>query len=240
MAWTYANLRGNRVLARVRQDGTFDAHEGKVEVRYRPNDGRAYFASAANLVREAGAELLPDEHCAPADGVPKGAKDAQGAKGAAKVSKKAQAPAAARAGEWVAYADGACSGNPGPAGLGIVLVTPAGKIHEGREYLGTATNNIAELMAILRVLEATPADAPGVLIHTDSQYSIGVLSKGWKAKANQELIATIKAVLKKRPEVRLSYVPGHAGVPLNERADELAREAVKTGKSVEIVVEKPT
>jgi ribonuclease HI len=62
-------------------------------------------------------------------------------------------------------------------------------------------------------------------VHTDSQYAIGVLQKGWKAKANQELVARVRAVLATR-DVRLVYVPGHSGVPLNERADELARESI--------------
>jgi ribonuclease HI len=68
-------------------------------------------------------------------------------------------------------------------------------------------------------------------VHTDSQYSIGVLQKGWKAKVNQELIAKTKSLLAKRPQARLVYVPGHAGVPMNERADELAREAISRAKS---------
>jgi ribonuclease HI len=110
-------------------------------------------------------------------------------------------------------------------------VLPDGKVHEGYEYLGTATNNIAELTAILRALEAIPPQAPGSLIHTDSQYSIGVLSKGWKPKVNQELIAHVKKAMAARRGVRLVYVPGHAGVPLNERADELAREAIRVKKA---------
>ena len=73
---------------------------------------------------------------------------------------------------------------------------------------------------------ATPSGAAAV-VHTDSQYSIGVLTKGWKAKANQELIASVKSALAGRRGWHLRYVPGHAGVPLNERADELARQAVQ-------------
>jgi ribonuclease HI len=217
---------------------------GRVEIRYKPNDKKAYFAAASNLERDvASPGLLPDDHCGEATGVNDGtksaAKSASGATAQEKVrGKTAVLPAAARPGEWIAYADGACSGNPGPAGLGIVLISPDGKIHEGREYLGIGTNNIAELTGVLRVLEATPQEAEGILIHTDSKYAIGVLSQGWKAKANPELVATIRAALKRRSHVRLSYVPGHAGVPLNERADELAREAVKTGKSSALVLDK--
>ena len=73
---------------------------------------------------------------------------------------------------------------------------------------------------------ASPPDASGIVVHTDSQYAIGVLQKGWKAKVNQELVATTKRARGRRAGAQLVYVPGHSGVPLNERADELAREAV--------------
>jgi ribonuclease HI len=100
-------------------------------------------------------------------------------------------------------------------------------MHEGLEYLGEATNNVAELTAILRALEWLPRDVRAVIVHTDSQYAIGVLQKGWKAKANGALVARTKRVLEERG-ARLVYVPGHRGVPLNERADALAREAIAT------------
>lgn len=125
---------------------------------------------------------------------------------------------------FVSYTDGACSGNPGPAGLGLVLIGPEETLLEYSEPLGHATNNIAELTAILRALEKTPAGCE-ILIHTDSQYAIGVLTKAWKAKANQELIQTIKAKIKEKKLVSFKYVKAHAGIPLNEKADELARFA---------------
>jgi ribonuclease HI len=115
-----------------------------------------------------------------------------------------------------------------------VLVGPDGTIAEGFEYLGEGTNNIAELTGVLRAAEIVP-DGAAAVVHTDSQYAIGVLTKGWKAKANKELIASVKVVLARRQASgqswRIVYVPGHAGVPLNERADELAREAVRTRTS---------
>jgi ribonuclease HI len=103
-------------------------------------------------------------------------------------------------------------------------------MHEGLEYLGEATNNVAELTAILRAVEWIPADARAIVVHTDSQYAIGVLQKGWKAKANGELVTYAKRVVAERG-AKLVYVPGHQGVALNERADELAREAVTTRSS---------
>ncbi len=129
-----------------------------------------------------------------------------------------------------AYTDGACSGNPGPAGLGVVLSHGAHQF-ELSEYLGEATNNIAELTAILRVLEYSADKQAPVLVHTDSKYAIGVLTQGWKAKANQVLIETIRKALRAVQKVSLKYVPGHAGIEKNERADVLARQAITTRHS---------
>jgi ribonuclease HI len=221
MPWKEAMLRGQRVLARVQADGSLAAEAGRVEIRYRPTDAKAYRAAVGNLVVAAGAALQPDDACVPASAAPDGPT-------APAAAKKAKAPThAVPADAWIAYTDGACSGNPGPAGSGVVLVAPGGKMHEGLEFLGSATNNVAELTAILRALEWIPADARAIVVHTDSQYAIGVLQKGWKAKANGELVAKAKRVVEARG-ARLVYVPGHAGVPLNERADALAREAISS------------
>jgi ribonuclease HI len=239
MPWVDAILKGQKVLARARGDGTFDAQGGRVEVRYRPNDGRSYRASVANLTIPEGARTYDDAHCGPAEATdaakkrPTGsgggpASGASGRREDSRSSSSSPAPRTSDASAWVAYTDGACSGNPGPAGLGVVVVPPRGSPAEGYEFLGTATNNIAEVTAILRAVEAIPADGRSILVHTDSKYAIGVLTQGWKAKANGELIAKTKAALKGRP-IRMIYVPGHAGVPLNERADELAREAIRSG-----------
>ena len=66
-----------------------------------------------------------------------------------------------------------------------------------------------------------------VLVHTDSSYTIGVLSKGWKAKKNVELIAKTRALVAGFANLKFQWVPGHSGVVENERCDELARAAVK-------------
>ena len=224
MPWIKALLRGQQVLARVKADGTFDAQGGRVEIRYKATDTKAYRAGAGNLERVAGAVLIADDAVVAGESAP--SKEERSAARKADAAKAAAAPGAVPADAWKVFADGACSGNPGPAGLGIHMISPDGRtMHDGFEYLGEATNNIAELTAILRAAELLP---PGVnaVVHTDSQYSIGVLTKGWKAKANKELIAQVKTALASRKGWRIVYVPGHAGVPGNERADELAREAV--------------
>jgi ribonuclease HI len=111
-----------------------------------------------------------------------------------------------------------------------VLVSPDGQRGEGFEFLGEATNNVAELTAILRALEWAPALAAGLVVYTDSTYAIGVLQKGHKARVNQDLVERTREQKRAR-SAHLEYVPGHRGVALNERADELAREAIELRKS---------
>lgn len=232
MPWVVAELRGQRVFARCAEDGALASTGGRVEIRYKPTDGRAYQAAAANLAVVSPAKVLPDDHCAPGEAVSR-TKDPKEAKKTAAAKTATTSAAALPADAFIAYTDGACSGNPGPAGLGVVLTSPDGARHEASEYLGAATNNVAELTAILRALEAV-APERALVVHTDSQYAIGVLTKGWKAKANVELVAKTVALVKGRRGLRLVYVPGHAGVPLNERADELARLAVSTRQSTRL------
>lgn len=240
MPWVRAILRGQKVYARADASGALVAEGGRVEIRYKPSDGRLYQARADNL-EIADPTPLPDDTCAPAEAVQK-----PEAKGAATKSAKSGAGATSAPqvapvppGSVIVYADGACSGNPGPAGLGVVVIDGPRRV-EISEYLGQGTNNIAELTAVLRALGEIEADRP-MVIHTDSQYTIGVVQKGWKAKANQELVAELRRALSTRTKTRLAYVPGHAGVLLNERADALAREAVSARKTRREVYEsKPT
>ncbi len=125
------------------------------------------------------------------------------------------------------FTDGASSGNPGPAGLGVVLLWK-GRRREIREFLGTATNNEAELRAVLVALQAIRRPELPVEIRTDSEYVIGVLAGGHKVKANVDLVADIHAAMKRFANLSFSKVPAHAGVEGNERADALAREAIRT------------
>lgn len=215
-------LRGARVFARVDERGALaGGSDGRVEVRYKAQDSRAYRAGVRNLEPIAGEELLPDDACASA---------APPAPRAKAERAQASAPQKHPDGTIIVYADGACSGNPGPAGVGVVIQDERGR-HELSHYLGEGTNNIAELSAILEAAKAIEARERPLRIHTDSKYAIGVLSLGWKAKANAELVALVKQALASFSDVKLIHVPGHAGVVLNERADALAVQAVKSGES---------
>ena len=121
----------------------------------------------------------------------------------------------------VIYTDGACSGNPGPAGIGVVM--RCGEHQKVvSEYIGVATNNIAELMAIQRALELIKSPQRPILLHTDSAYAIGILTKEWKAKSNQDLVSQIRQQMAQFPKLTLVKVTGHSGVPDNELADQLA------------------
>lgn len=222
-------LRGTRVLARCNDDGSLVAPGGKVEIRYKPNDTRAYAASVGNLEPIASAALLPDADFPAAEPAPSRVSTVPGKKSAEKkaaIIRSGDLPSRPVPGGVLVYADGACSGNPGPAGIGVVALMDDVRF-ELSEFLGEGTNNIAELTAIQRAADLVPDPAMPVLIMTDSSYAIGVLSKGWKAKANIELIARVKKALARLSSWELGYVPGHAGVPLNERADTLAVNAVR-------------
>lgn len=233
MAWRKMLLRGQKVLARCNDDGSLLSQGGRVEIRYRPNDGRSYAASARNLQPLDPAELLPDDHCGPAERPETSRQSASPSSGNAKSGKTnatsssepSSAPTQPEPGMILAYADGACSGNPGPAGLGVVMLWEDHR-RELSEYLGQGTNNIAELTAILRAAEAAREIGLPLRLYTDSSYSIGVLVKGWKAKKNTELVAAAKDALRKLDDVRLYHVRGHMGAALNERADDLAVQAV--------------
>jgi len=124
------------------------------------------------------------------------------------------------------FTDGAASGNPGPAGIGVVM--RFGKYQkEISEYIGLATNNIAELKAIQAGLQAVKKTDLPVLIFTDSRYAYGVLTLGWKAKANREMVQSIKKKMMKFKNLKIVKIKGHAGDEGNERADFLATSAIK-------------
>src|SRR5688572_6003858 len=142
MPWRTAILRGTRILARCDEAGALVSDGGRVEIRYKPGDGKAYRAALANLQVDPAAPIHPDAYCG--EGAPVEAKPIKAVGTSA--SKSSAKPAASHGatptthGAIFAYTDGACSGNPGPAGLGVVLVTPESR-RELSEYLGIGTNN---------------------------------------------------------------------------------------------------
>ena len=229
MPWAPHRLRDAEVYARVDESGRLVADgTGRVEVVYKPAAGaKVYRAAAANLAPVPGRPTLELDVSAPPEAprpaTPPGRTGASAPRAAApRKLAYAHTPAEGAVQVWT---DGACTGNPGPAGLGVVVLDGSDR-KEVSEYLGHGTNNIAELTAVLRGLDLVADRDRPVLVYTDSSYSIGVLSMGWKAKANVELVAEIKDAIRRFADVRFVKVPGHAGVPENERCDELARAAI--------------
>lgn len=125
------------------------------------------------------------------------------------------------------WTDGACKGNPGPMGIGMLLLNEKEVIvRQWSRHLGQGTNNIAELMAILEGAKfCVNQKLDKVTLYTDSQYSIGVLSLNWKAKANVELIKEIKNTLAGIKELTFIHVRGHQNVKYNDYVDRLASTA---------------
>lgn len=135
------------------------------------------------------------------------------------------------------YTDGSCPRNPGPAGAGFIMRWQ-GHYREFGYFADKGTNNTGELTAIYRALchgmRWRELHAPGaeIKIHTDSQYSLGVLLMGWRAKANVALITKMKAKLKEARDggfVSFEKVKGHSNHALNDRADWVAGHAVNLG-----------
>ncbi len=137
-----------------------------------------------------------------------------------------------------AFTDGACSGNPGPGGWGVVLRYGE---HEKELFGGEkqTTNNRMELMAAISALEALTR-ASEVIITTDSTYVLkgitewvpGWKSRGWKTASKQpvknvDLWQRLDEAVRQH-DVRWEWVKGHNGHPENERADELARRGIET------------
>lgn len=141
------------------------------------------------------------------------------------------------------FTDGACSGNPGPGGYGIIM-----KYKDTiKEFSGGAaqtTNNRMEMTAVIEALSMLKESCE-VTVYSDSKYVIDAVTKGWakswqknnwvksdKKKAlNPELWEKLLGLLDKH-RVEFVWVKGHAGHPENERCDELAVEQSQKFKSL--------
>ncbi len=132
------------------------------------------------------------------------------------------------------YCDGACSGNPGPGGWGAVLIWGDKEKEISGAELNT-TNNRMELRAAIEAIKSVKKKVK-IVIHTDSQYvknGITVWIKDWLRKNwNNGKVKNIelwKELLEEssKHDIQWKWVRGHSGVEYNEKADILAREAIK-------------
>ena len=135
------------------------------------------------------------------------------------------------------YTDGACSGNPGPGGYGTVLISGKHRKHLSQGYLLT-TNNRMELLAVIVGLEALKEHDCEVTVYSDSRYVVDSVEKKWvfgwekkrfKNKKNPDLWMRFIKIYHKH-KVKFIWVKGHANIPGNELADQLAVVASKKPK----------
>ncbi len=137
----------------------------------------------------------------------------------------------------IIYTDGACSGNPGPGGYGIVLMYNEHKKEISKGFKKT-TNNRMELMAVVDALKMLK-EACSVKVYSDSKYVVDAINKGWlkgwvmknwvrgknNPVLNVDLWKQLVPLLEKH-DVQFIWVKGHANNLYNERCDELARMAI--------------
>lgn len=130
------------------------------------------------------------------------------------------------------YTDGACSGNPGPGGYGVVLISGPHR-KELSEGFRLTTNNRMELLAAIAGLEALKKQGTEVWLYTDSLYLVNAVNKGWLFNWEQKRFAKKKnpdlwlrfLEIYRQHNVKLLWVKGHNNNPGNERCDALAVEA---------------
>lgn len=136
------------------------------------------------------------------------------------------------------YTDGACSGNPGPGGYGVILEFDGQEKELSAGYKHT-TNNRMELMAIITGLEALKEPCK-VDLYSDSRYIVDAVNKGWARRWQENGWKRNKKEMAKNPDlwerllklldkhqVAFHWVKGHADHPQNERCDQLAVAAAK-------------
>ena len=140
------------------------------------------------------------------------------------------------------YTDGACIGNPGPGGYGVVLMYGEHRREESQGFRHT-TNNRMELMAAIAGV-ALAREKCRITLHSDSQYVVNAMSKGWARRwrsagwrrnkrdkaLNPDLWGRLLRLCENH-DVEFRWVKGHAGNPENERCDELATQAAQQPES---------
>ncbi|MEE9537120.1 MAG: ribonuclease H [Desulfobacterales bacterium] len=201
--WKRMRFKKNKVWLSVDSAGNPVEQNGKVLIKYQLDQPHEYWVRKSNIK--------------PLDTKP------------VKTQRSEKDSAARKPGgreEICIFSDGASSGNPGPSGIGVVLRFGEHE-KEISEYIGMATNNIAELKAIQAGLQALKNTDLPVRIFTDSNYAHGVLALGWKVRANREMVESIKKTMAKFKNLKIVKVKGHSGDEGNERADFLATSAIK-------------
>ncbi len=127
------------------------------------------------------------------------------------------------------YTDGAASGNPGPGGFGVVMISGSHRKEISQGFRHT-TNNRMELLAVITGLEALKTLPCEVVVYTDSRYVADAIEKGWvfgwekkrfAGRKNPDLWIRFLTIYRKH-KVKFIWIKGHSSVSENERCDMLA------------------
>ncbi|MBN2466705.1 MAG: ribonuclease HI [Deltaproteobacteria bacterium] len=215
--WKRMMFKGCKVYAQTDETGKLLTKDGMVTVKYQLQQDQEYRARAASVteIDEARLRAIKEEK--------KKKRDTPVARHLSGGFGENQAEEAI-----TIFTDGACEGNPGPAGIGVVLQY-RDRRKEISRFIGLGTNNVAELTAIkIALQEIKNADLP-ITLYTDSIYAAQVIRGAWKAKKNQTLVDEIKKEMAGFPHLSIIKIAGHKGIEDNETADRLARQAIKKG-----------
>lgn len=134
---------------------------------------------------------------------------------------------ATRAMKFEIYSDGACSGNPGPGGIGYVILNQGREYESGYAGYRRTTNNRMEILAVAKALMALwrkNALVTEITVYTDSNIVYGTMANGFKKKANNDIWNNLDEVISmfRGAAITFKKVDGHSGVTWNELADRLA------------------
>jgi ribonuclease HI len=149
-------------------------------------------------------------------------------------------------GEITIYTDGAASGNPGPGGYGVVLISGRHRLEKSEGFRLT-TNNRMELLAVITGLEALKIPGSKVVVYTDSKYVADSVEKGWvfqwesksfKKRKNPDLWIRFLKIYRKH-NVRFVWIKGHSNNIENEVCDRLAVNAYSGGNLIDDTGYKP-
>lgn len=150
--------------------------------------------------------------------------------------------------DYIIYADGACSGNPGPGGYAFIIMNEKGLNLKVSGYRENATNNQMELTAIVRALvhikqlENRCREKQNVTIYSDSAYCVNAIeegwiytwhSNGWRTKSGREVknielwLELYRFLKNTKMKIKAVKVKGHSGNKYNELVDKAAKDAIK-------------
>ncbi|MFC1886346.1 ribonuclease HI [Thermodesulfobacteriota bacterium] len=236
--WSRMQFKENKVWAAVDRDGELLVQDGKVLIKYQLKQDYEYWVLKGNIhpidpnllkmkkIKRKGSPTHRSEK--------RKSKSKQGRESDLAPDMETGSRETLEEGSMIQiYADGASSGNPGPSGVGVLLIF-GGHQKEISRYIGIATNNIAELQAIRTGLSAVKNKDFPVRVFTDSGYAYGLLELGWKARKNVGLVTSIKNMMEGFRDLQIIKVKGHAGNEGNEKADLLARSSLEKSCKGEI------